>query len=124
MGAKRRQLHLTPAMLVASYELLRVTPPFRGWKLPHSDDVEFCIISTVGVRGTFHLTKKTKKKVISISRGCVSRLPTLISTMAHEMVHLHEDTAHRARGDVMHGARFKRLAARVCYFHGWEETMF
>lgn len=124
MSVNRHQLHLTPHMLIAAYELLRVTPPFRGWRLPDPDDVEFCIISTKLTRGTFHLTKKTKKKVICISKGCVSRLPTLISTMAHEMVHLHEDTYHRARDDVAHGARFKRLAAQVCRFHGWEETMF
>jgi len=32
-------LPLTPATLTAAYEFLRTTPPFKGWKLPHADEV-------------------------------------------------------------------------------------
>jgi hypothetical protein len=115
-------LHLTPEMLEASYELLRTTPPFRRWKLPEADDVIFRVIRSEEVRGTFELVKG--RMVISISAKCVGNLHSLNATMAHEMVHLYEDTVHNARNDVMHSATFKRLAKQVCRHHGFDELLF
>jgi predicted SprT family Zn-dependent metalloprotease len=115
-------LHLTPEMLEASYELLRQTPPFRRWKLPEPDEVAFRIIRSDTTRGTFHLDKG--KPVISISSRCVGNIHSLNETMAHEMVHLYEDTVHKARGDVMHSSKFKALAKQVCKHHGFDELLF
>ena len=36
-------LRLTPEILEGAYEFLRATPPFRGWRLPHADEVEFVV---------------------------------------------------------------------------------
>ena len=36
-------LPLTPAVLAAAYEYLRATSPFKGWRLPHCDEVEFSV---------------------------------------------------------------------------------
>ena len=32
---------LTPLVLVSMYQMLRDCPPFRGWRLPDADAVEF-----------------------------------------------------------------------------------
>lgn len=116
-------LHLTPAMLESAYELLRTTPPFRNWKLPHPDDVGFQIIRTEHTRGTFHISD-AGRPTISISHKCIGSLHSLVVTVAHEMVHLYEDTVHAARSDVMHSARFKRLTAQVCRHHGFDAKLF
>ena len=36
-------LRLTPEIIEGSYEFLRTTPPFRGWNLPHADEVTFVV---------------------------------------------------------------------------------
>lgn len=116
-------LTLTPEMLAAAYEFLRTTQPFKNWKFPHSDEVGFCIIRSENTRGTFHLTA-AGRPTISISHKCVGNVYSLLVTTAHEMVHMYEDTVHMARGDVMHGARFKRLAAQVCRHHSFDPKLF
>lgn len=117
-------LHLDRELIVAAYEMLRLTRPFKGWKLPPSNEVGFRVIKTERTRGTFHFSEKTGKPTIEVSRANVGTLSSLIYTVAHEMVHFHEDTAHRARGDVMHGARFKKLAAQVCRHHTFDPLLF
>lgn len=117
------RLNLTPEMIEAAYELLRTTPPFKRWKLPEADDVGFQIIRTEHTRGTFHVTHGGRP-TIAISHKCIGSLHSLVATVAHEMVHMYEDTVHSARSDVMHGARFKRLAAQVCRHHGFDEKLF
>src|SRR5690349_18038866 len=36
-------LRLTPDIIEGAYEFLRMTPPFRGWRLPPADEVEFVV---------------------------------------------------------------------------------
>jgi hypothetical protein len=105
-------LNLTPAMLEAAYELLRTTPPFRNWKLPDTDDVEFHVTkfghaADCGFDGT--------QFVIRVSATKHGTLAALLETMAHEMCHMRypNDRAH-------HGYLFKRLAVRVCRHHGFD----
>ena len=119
-------MHITPALMEAAYELLRITPPFRKWKLAEPDDVVFRIIKTELTRGTFYRAGKRGSKLptIEISMKCIGSVHSLITTMAHEMTHMHEDTNHVARDDVMHSARFKRLAAQVCRHHGFDAKLF
>lgn len=114
-------LHLTPAMLENAYELLRTTPPFRRWKLPHADEVVFRVTNSHDVRGTF---QKSPHLTIEISAFCTINLKSLIEVMAHEMVHLHEDTNHGARADVDHSAAFKRFSKQVCKAHNFDERLF
>lgn len=114
-------LCLTPELLRASYELLRHTMPFRRWKLPEAADVAFRVIRSYETRGLFEMHKRP---VISISSKCVGTVQSLTVTMAHEMVHLYEETNHTTRKDVMHSARFWRLAKQVCRHHGFDELLF
>lgn len=122
----RRPLPMNREMLVRTYELLAGTPPFSRWKMPPSSEVGFQFLNAENTRGAFRIEKSTRgaRPTIYISRGCVGTLYVLLVTMAHEMVHLHEDTVHRARGDVMHSGRFRRLAAQVCKHHLFDEMVF
>lgn len=112
-------LALTPATLEAAYEYLRTTLPFRRWKLPHADEVEFHVIHK---RGMFADCETAgEKHTIRISTVKVGRTQTLIETMAHEMVHVRLD---RQGVKAHHGADFQRCAAQVCRHHGFDPKTF
>jgi hypothetical protein len=114
-------LRLTPAMLEATYELLRLTKPFKQWKLPHADDVEFHVTRHADRRGD--CVDAGHAHVIRISETQHDTLVDLIETMAHEMVHLRLDII-RPKDKATHGVWFKRLAKQVCRHQGFEEATF
>lgn len=112
-------IHLTPEILEAAYNLLRATPPFKGWKLPHSDDVEFHVTRHIDRSGD--CTNTGKGFTVRISSKYHATLPAVLETMAHEMVHMRQ---HQFCFPVTHGPRFKRLAKQVCRRHGFSEAVF
>lgn len=114
-------LHLTPAMLERAYELLRSTPPYRGWKLPPPDDVVFVVTRHKTTAGEHWVAGLTHS--IAISQNAIGTLALLTATMAHEMIHMKE-FIDGVRNDVKHGASFQRLAARVCRLHGFDVKAF
>lgn len=108
-------LPLTPQMIAGAYEFLRLTPPFRGWNLPHADNVEFSV--------TAHRDREADwgrnadgSHVIRVSTRAVGSTDSLIQAVAHEMIH--------ARWGFTHGAAFTRGAQRVCKYHGWDVKRF
>jgi len=120
--------HLTPQTMEAAYELLRTTPPFKGWKLPPGDTLRFEVIAHPRWFGRcfyWYDDKKPKDGVYGFegSYRCIRQLSTLIAFMSHEMCHLKE-FLDGSRGDVEHGASFKALAKRVCKVHGFDEGAF
>ncbi len=113
-------LNLTPELMEATYELLRLTPPFKAWKLPEADAVAFHVIGSVHqadhcMVGDMHQ--------IRISANKHKTLRALTETMAHEMIHCHEAQL-KLRSDVAHGAKFQRFADRVCKIHGFDRGQF
>ena len=114
-------MHLTPEMLEGSYNLLLTTPPFRGWKLPPSDDVTFSVVATRGDYAT-HTFDATGHK-IEVSYKNVHQLGTLIEKMAHEMCHMRE-VKLKVRRDVGHGHVFNKLADQVCRHHKFDRGAF
>lgn len=121
------RLTLTPEMLEAAYEYLRASQPFRGWNLPHADQVMFRVL---GARDRFgHFRGRHRKargengfSEIAISARLVKSSELLIATMAHEMIHLYQDENGAARGH--HNAAFRKLARRVCAVHGFDHAEF
>lgn len=114
-------LHMTPAMLEAAYELLRATPPFKGWKLPPGDEVAFHILRTRAQQADHCLVGNTHQ--IRVSAAKHATLRSLLETVAHEMIHVRE-VQLRARPDVAHGKLFNRLADKVCREHGFDRGQF
>jgi len=120
-------LHLTPEMLVAAYELLRTTPPFKRWKLPEADDIEFHVTSDNSASGQYTYARTVKTVLwhrIEISNVFNKTLSQVLETMAHEMCHLRQRSSDRCTRSLTHGPKFKRLAAQVCRRHGFDEAAF
>jgi predicted SprT family Zn-dependent metalloprotease len=82
----------------------------------------------MGARDRFgHFKGRIKDNVdmneIGLSQRAVHSTSTLMATMAHEMIHLHQHEAGRCtRGH--HNAQFRRIAARVCRVHGFDPEGF
>lgn len=115
-------LKLTPEMLIASYELLRTTPPFRGYKLPHPDEIEFRIMDDPDCNGYYLFDKR---HIIGIHKN-ISTLHVLNVKMAHEMVHLYQeikglntDNGNESY-EATHNEDFHKRARRVCHYHKFD----
>ena len=115
-------LPLTPEVLGAAYDFLRTTEPFRRWNLPESEDVQFRVVRDFATRGFYRRDQKDRPS-ISISSNCNGHTDSLIGTMAHEMVHLHEDVnCLETKGE--HSRAWHKYADRVCAVHGFDRKMF
>lgn len=114
-------MHLTHHMLVKLYETLLVTPPFKGWKLPPADDVEFHATTISGnAQGEYYFKNR---HVIRVSPARHKTLAAALATLAHEVCHLREyELGSRRTG--CHGAVFKKLANEVCKHHGFDRGQF
>ncbi len=113
-------LKLNLDMLAHAYDYLNCQPPFASWNLPHSEDLRFFIkqkplyAMCQPVNDTYHIT---------FSPRLVGSHNTLISTMAHEMIHVHMDqTCGHAKN--FHDRTFQRVADRVCKIHGFDRLIF
>lgn len=109
-------LHITPEMARAAYELLRTTPPFKRWKLPPAEEVEFRVTTSRKVAAIAF--KGPQGHRIDVSARHNGTLATLVMTVAHEMVHF------RQTEKAEHGAEYRRLARQVCRHHTWDEKLF
>ena len=119
-------LPMTPEILEAAYEYLRLTPPFRGWNLPHADQVMFRVLGAKDrfghFRGRHRRADLHGASEIAISASLVRSTGVLLATMAHEMIHLHQDENGTARGH--HNPKFHALARKVCRAHGFDVESF
>lgn len=118
-------LVLTPEMMAAAYEYLRVCRPFKRLKMPPANVVKFIVsrskrdYAAYQWNGTQH--------TISLSQNSVSQSLTLFLWMGHEMVHLYleENGLEPRRGTRnSHSKLFNQLAVRVCREHGWDHKLF
>ncbi len=118
-------LRLTPEVMEGAYEFLRLTPPFKNWRLPHADEVEFVVSRHRGYVG-YHrgIRRKVRSHEIGISEICVGHTNTLLRTMAHEMIHQHQQRTRTETPNAEHNAEFLRLAKITCRYHGWDEKEF
>lgn len=110
-------LPLTPDSLAAAYDYLRTTPPFKRWKLPVSDEVEFRVTRHRGEYGAHDVRRS--EHCVWVSSSIVTTTERLMMTMAHEMLHAYQDGIAKTATRTVHNREFHRLAARVCKSHGW-----
>ena len=108
-------LVLTPEVLAAAYNYLRVTPPFNRWKMPLAHNVRFRVTSSPTDAGY------CDRGTIGVSRRCIGYTAYLVEIMAHEMIHLHLD---RKNVKKHHVPEFQACAARVCAIHGFDPKRF
>lgn len=107
-------IRLTPETVAAAYDYLASMPPFDGWNMPDSGDVKFQIIKTKALYGQVRWTGKQYHMQISSYR--CRRHVSLLSTVAHEMAHMHQHSACFMKRNV-HDAAFWALADQVCAHH-------
>ena len=116
---------VTHTMLEAAYTFLLTCPPFRGWKLPLPDQVEFAVTRHRDREGDHSVYKHTNEHILRVSSYHVKTTDVLLLAVAHEMLHAYQDgVARTGSRRVDHNSEFKRLAARVCSAHGWDVNKF
>ncbi len=122
-------LPLNPDRLRLVYDLLSECPPFDKWNLPPGEDVKFRVSRKVKEYGQHKCTISDSGRYthhIEISSVNVTTMETLIRTMAHEMIHVHElanqvCTPHQS---TLHTEAFRIFALEVCQAHGFNPDAF
>lgn len=114
-------MRLTPDVLRAAYEFLKVTEPFRRWALPPSEYVKFVVSRSKKVHGDYVVLPNCHR--IRISERLHGHTLTLIHTMAHEMVHLRQTQHGTCSSKSEHNADFKRQWSIVCRHHGLDPQL-
>ncbi len=107
-------MHLTPEMLEAAYELVRTTPPFKGWHLPAGEEVEFFLSRHRHNAADCQQTNGRWR--IRVSAHYTGNLDTLLRYMMHEMVHIAQGIKCPSE-KAEHGRDFKTRARLVCRVH-------
>lgn len=118
-------LPMTPQMIEAAYGFLRTSPPFNRWKLPPAGDVVFKINRKLKSKLAQYQWLGDRHSIAMCAHG-IGHTDTLMRTLAHEMVHLDlEQKGLESRGhESIHNAAFRKRAARVCKYHGWDPKAF
>lgn len=114
-------LPLTPEMLAAAYELLRTTPPFARWKLPHCSALKFIVSKRPSEFARYYFWEGQHH--IEVSIHGVGHTRTLIEKMAHEMIHLYlqiKGWESKSKSPNVHNAKFRKFAAQFCRWHGFD----
>ena len=118
-------LPLTPDMVAALYECLRQFPPFKRWKLPPADEIEFRVNNQRDSMGGYTRYCRSADHIVIVSALTIGHFATLACVVSHEMVHLKQaidkTEPKRAGG---HNTEFRRLSKQVCEIHGWDYKAF
>lgn len=107
-------IRLTPETLAAAYDYICTMPPFEQWNLPDSSEVKFQVIKSRAVFG--QVRWDGRQYHMQISSSMCRRHGTLIATVAHEAIHIHQHSACFMRKNV-HDRAFWLLADEVCRHH-------
>jgi SprT-like family len=115
---------LTPERLAAVYECLRSFPPFNRYGLPHADTVEFKLIRKHDRAADYTaFIRAPDQHLIRLNPDWHSHFDTIASTMAHEMLHLHQ-RVKKLNTSSEHNADFRAKAVRICRRYGWDPKTF
>lgn len=109
-------LPLTPHVVAAAYGYLRACPPFKGWKLPHADEVEFGVTRHRDREGDHNHYLRTTEHILRVSSYRVQSTLALLMCVAHEMTHMYQ---WRVFKSYTHNAWFNRTTKRISLIHDW-----
>lgn len=104
----------------AVYELIRILPPFKGYKLPPADDIEFRVFDRDHTRDW--AVYEAFPRRISVNNAKHGQLNPLIGSIMHECLHLHQ--CLNRGGEVGHDEWFNRTAKRICRLYGYDTKTF
>lgn len=117
-------IEVSRATIIAAYELLRTCKPFLGWRLPEVGDVEFEVIRGQQGGRSDAFFADCDGETIRVARSTHGQLSTLLQSVAHEAIHLHQMRNGLETKGVKHNADFRKRSARVCRLHGWDLRTF
>ena len=115
-------LPLTPEILQAGYDLLRLTEPFCRWNLMDGEDIVFKVVKRTDCSARY--VCDGKRHFIEISTRYNRHTDTILSSIAHEMIHLYQNQSGMKCGKAEHDAAFHKFAEQVCKIHGWDPGQF
>jgi len=116
-------MKLSPAILRAAYAMLDECEPFSRWNLPAAEDVNFVVGKTKRDYACCTYTAD-HKFILMASAPYHGRLPTLLESMAHEMIHVHIFRHPRMGRGGHHNAAWHRYADQVCKSLGFDRSRF
>jgi hypothetical protein len=107
-------MKLNPEIVRHAYASLSCAYPFTKWNMPLPEEVLFEIIYDMDALGTYTYDTghDEYEHTITISSARCAFYMTMLSTLAHEMVHC---SFHRQKGDkwLHHGKEFRRRCTLV-----------
>lgn len=116
-------MNLTPDILAASYEALRVCAPFVRWGLPAHSHLKFQVTRHKDREGHYTRYIGTSEHFICVSSARIAHYHSLSEVMAHEMIHLVQAVKKlESKGE--HNADFKKRAGVVCRTLGFDPHLF
>ena len=75
---------ITERTIKSMYSLLRSMPPFNKWNLPPAYKIKFKVDHNLPLMGQMDV----EKKIMTIGTKHQEHFETVLTTVAHEMVHL------------------------------------
>jgi len=115
-------MQLTPDIVEGMYELLRRTPPFRGWRMPEADALDITVFHNP-YRFAGHYRWHKGRHELGVNGAWCGNISSLSRIVAHEMVHLHLQITH-PDDKAHHGARFVAATKIVCRHHHLDPKAF
>ena len=113
---------VTPKRIALAYAFLRECHPFCKWNLPPADKLRFEILNS---RDHAEYDPHERRHVIRVNALTHIKLEQLLSSTAHEMVHLRQELIGRLPiGKDGHNADFRRMARQVCHHLGFNLQSF
>jgi hypothetical protein len=106
-------MKISPAIVRNLYSSLYVCYPFSKWNLPLPEECDFQILHDQELMGSYlYCDSDEYEHTITISSARCGHLMTVITTLAHEMVHM---SFYRRKGDkwTQHGKEFRQRCHMV-----------
>ena len=113
-------MKLTAEVVQNLYASLCCCYPFTKWKMPLPEAVEFIVDPDPEIMGSYLLdTGGDYEHTVTISSGRCGHYYTMITTLAHEMIHM---SFHRQQGDkwTQHGKAFRTRCKMVASELGFD----
>jgi len=120
-------LTLTPPLVRSAYIMLRGGPVFHRLRVAETltPFIQFDIMKGDTLRGFYEYRKNHRvPHRIGLHQPYCTTLEHTLETLAHEMIHMHQQIAGTASPRVIHNAEFKRIAKRVCDAYGFPFSRF
>lgn len=121
----RGEFHLTVELMEGAYEFIRSGPPFNTLAgMPETEEIEFHVLATPQKHGDCGI-HPDGRIFIRISTALVGSTSSLLSVMAHEMIHAYQWLKPETKaGRSNHDSYFNKQADKVCKFHHFDRKLF